>query len=194
MSIFKHRETFSYASRDFLPIIRDGAVATMQIAGGRMMPALRLDGTGRPDIADMIEYHICHKDGGDVTTKWGLLKDPKGYVALLLGFVRPYQTTAAIPFSIRKHQILVEGILQAGCVCIEVGEPDDTSPMMVDISRPRLVVHVPDTGFTKIWPKLRDAQLYKFYRSQGLSRRTARAAVSKRVESSQQILALNIRP
>lgn len=190
MNFFKKKQYISKEMKEFLPIIRDGAVFQNTGAEKKILPVLRLDCSHRPDIEEMIAYHVHHSDGGDVSTTWALLNYPDSHVALSLDFIRPYQTTAMIPFHIREQLILVESILYSKKFCIEAGTPGDTSPMVVD-DRPRIIVHVPETGFSKEWIRLRNKELFNFYRSQKMNRYRAREAAADRVEKAHRIMKLN---
>lgn len=190
MNIFQKKQYVSKEMKEFLPIIRDGAIYPMMQGERKILPILRLDCSHRPDIAEMIEYHRHHPDGGDVSTTWALLKYPESHVALSLDFIKPYQTTAMVPFHIREQLILVESIIYSKKFCIEAGDPGDTSPMAYD-DRTRLIIHVPETGFSRHWRKLRDKELFKFYRSKGMNRYRSREAASDRVEKAHKIIKLN---
>lgn len=190
MIFFKIKQYISKNIIEFIPVIRDGAIFPKEKISNKIIPVLRLDCSRRPDIEEMIAYHVLHPDGGDVSTTWTLIKQPEPHVALSLDFIRPYQTTAMIPFQIREQLILVESILYSKKFCIEAGKPGDTSPMLAD-DRHRIIIHVPETGFSKNWIKLRDKELFKFYRSKGMNRYRAREAASDRVDKAHKVMKLN---
>ena len=57
-------------------IVHDAAVSTRGLHGGRLLPVLLLDTSGRPDIAEFIRVHESFGPG-DVKVQWVRLKDMK---------------------------------------------------------------------------------------------------------------------
>lgn len=186
MNIFRRLRKENRDRREIVPIVRDGAIAVPGEAGGRVVPALRLDTSHRPDLADLIKIHK-HVPDGDVIVQWGELTDFKGYVGLFLDFKKPYAISAIIPFEILKQGLLVGGILKNRAVYLEAGEAGDVSPMFMD-NHSRLIVRMPDVGFDKIWPKLRTKALVSFYKSEGLSRPAAKRAAIEQMRKGEEIL------
>lgn len=167
------------------PIVGDGAIASAGIGDGRMFPLVILDTRERPDIERAIAAHV-DAPPGDVTVQWGQREKRPDTVLLTLRFVRPAELIVFIEFEFAKqHGILVEGVLESRGLYLQAGLPGDR--VGDDLSRPKVLAEVPDTGFRPIWDELyRDFTIRKM-RAAGLSRPAARRAAEESIAMAQAI-------
>ncbi|MCP6727519.1 MAG: hypothetical protein KJI69_05925 [Patescibacteria group bacterium] len=78
-----------------------------------------------------------------------------------------------IHFDLSKQYSLIDFIVRAQALYIQPGRPGDK--ITNSLERPRLIVEVPDMGFSNDWDIMLLAVLTKKLRTQGLSRQRARA-------------------
>ena len=104
-----------------LRIVGDAAIATKNLDEGRLVPLVILDTTDRPDIDELIRVHQ-HLPVGDIDCGWGELEGSKGMVALMLIFNRPSEITAILEFDIVNQGVIVDQILAARGLYIQLLE------------------------------------------------------------------------
>lgn len=161
-----------------VPIVGDAAIASAQIADGRLIPLVIIDTSERPELNELIRIHE-HLPPGDVKIQWGIRAGTTGRVALILSFVRPIETVAILEFDIVKQGILVDQILVAQIFYLQSGLPGDryvTNPMA-----PKIFVEVSDTGFRDNWDRLFHKHVAKEMRTKGLSRQHAKRAANQAI-------------
>jgi hypothetical protein len=83
-------------------------VSTRGAFGGQLVPLVILDTSDRPDIDELIRVHGTPQHPGDVKIQWVELAGHKGFIALILTFLRPSEATVIIEFDIVKQGVLVE--------------------------------------------------------------------------------------
>lgn len=155
-----------------VPILGDAAIAG-PASDGRMIPALVLDTSSRPDLAELIRVHKLLPSPGDVRCQWATSRDNEDTVILHLTFQRPVAAEALLLFSIEDQAILVESMLKGGGVYLQSGEAGDR--VMHTLDRPRIMVELPDTGFRPVWDELLMTRMTAVMaRRTGLPRRKAR--------------------
>src|SRR6185437_6225125 len=162
-------------------IVADAAVSIRGFQGGRMLPVLLLDTSGRPDIEELIRIHET-LGPGDVKAQWGQPEGHEGTVALFLTFIRPMEIFILLEFDIAQQGLLVTQILAGrGLYLTQARQEDDR--LMKNIDRPEGIVEVPDMGFGKVWSDLFHKHPAKYFRNVGLSRadshRGARSAIEE---------------
>jgi hypothetical protein len=165
-----------------VPIISDGALATVIVGEGRLIPVLILDTSKRSDIEDLVKAHALLPPG-DVKSRWGYLNQSKNNIALILSFERPSNILVIIEFNIVDQGVLIEQILNANALYIQPGKkgdrPSDT------FNNPRILVEIPDTiGFIKEWKNIWLKELAKKY---GLKPQKARVILEKFISDIQAI-------
>ena len=79
------------------PIIADGAIATIAIGHGRLIPLVILDVTDIEELEEAIRLHAYFQEG-DVVIRWGMLVGRNDYISLILDFKRPALQTVIIEF------------------------------------------------------------------------------------------------
>lgn len=163
----------------YIPIVADAAISSCGHFGGRLVPLVILDTSNRPDIEELIRNHYVFQGSGDVEVQWAELQNRKGFIALFLKFVRPFEATAIIEFDIVKHGILVEQVLIAKGLYIQSGRKGDR--LMHDLDRPKVILEVPDTGFIKSWDEMFNKHLIADFRSKGLNRSDAKRAAQSAI-------------
>ena len=162
-------------------IVADAAVSTRGLHGGRLLPLLLLDTTGRPDIAELIRVHETFGTG-DVKVQWGQVQGHEGTVALFLNFIRPLELFVVLEFDIVRQGILVEHALSGQGIYLARAEHEQDR-IGNNLNRPKVIIDVLDTGFAETWNDLFHKHLAQDFRKKGLSRsdslRAARSAIEE---------------
>ncbi len=120
--------------KDALRIVADGAIATVGLGEGRLIPLVILDTSSRPDFE---EYLLVHQyvNAGDVKCQWGQLISHDNTVALILSFLRPAELVIIVEFDLKtNHGVLVEQILATKALYIQAGREGDR--LKQDVNRP----------------------------------------------------------
>jgi hypothetical protein len=169
----RRQQTETFALADIVPIVADGSIAGPVLEGVNV-PALILDTRERPDVAEAIRVHATGSlPPGDVAFRWGGRPGRPDEIVLCLDFVRPIETRLVLMFSIEHQGILVESSLTARAMYLQAGQPGDR--LKHDLSRPKMLVELPETGFRPIWDRLVVEQMTTiFARKMRVSRRKAR--------------------
>jgi len=155
-------------------IVADGAIGSRGIFGGHIIPVLILDTSERPDIEEVIRVHSATLEAGDMICQWGELNEHKGFIALIIRFVRPIETMLILEFDIAKQGIFIEQALTGRGLYLQAGREGDR--YIHDIARPKVLMEIPDTGFRQTWDSLFHKYLTKEYRARGLGRAEAKRA------------------
>lgn len=156
-----------------VPIVGDAAIAG-PVADGRLLPVLILDTSARPEVAELIRVHR-HLPSGDARSQWASSRNDDDVVLLQLWFEQPVAADVILPFSIERQAILVESMLSGGGVYLQAGRPGDR--LMERMDEPRILVDLPDTGFSPSWDDLLLARMtVVMSRRVGVPRRKGRAA------------------
>jgi len=86
-----------------------------------------------------------------------------------------------LEFDIVKQGILVEQALTGQGIYITKAESEDDR-FMKNLDRPKVIVEVPDTGFSKTWDDLFHKYLVQYFRDNGMRRFEARRAARSSIE------------
>jgi hypothetical protein len=157
---------------DPVPILRAGAIWVEELYEGRVLPALGLDTSRRPDIAELIAIHQGGPPG-DIEAAWG--RDPnEQLVTLRISFERPAKLTMFLDFPLDAYALVVDHMVDARAFYIQVGST--TSKLSDNPNADRVVVGLPDTGFRPHWRKILEKYLRSIYRQKGLSRADSKDA------------------
>lgn len=173
-----------------VPIVADGAIATVALGEGRLIPLLILDTSKRPDIEDMVKAHK-YLPPGDVKSLWGRIPKSESPVSLILQFQRPSEVLIILEFNITNQGLLIEQILKAKALYLQPGRPGDRPSITMD--KPKIIVEVPDSGFQKEWKKIWLKELTKMFRTKGLRRVEAKLAAETAIHEIQTISNFQIR-
>jgi hypothetical protein len=171
---------------DIVPIVGDAAIAG-PAADGRLISVLIVDTTNRPDLDELVRLH-SHLSPGDVTYRWGQIEGNEDQVALALHFVRPIDTRAVLMFSIEHQGILVESALTARSIYLQPGRSGDR--LMDDLTRPRILIEVPDDNFRARWEEIVMKRMTNVFRGRGISPAAARRAAAEMLEQTRRLTRL----
>jgi hypothetical protein len=83
-----------------------------------------LDTADRPDLEEFIRVHQ-YAGPGDVTSQWAALEDSSGRVGLMLTFSGRMELTVVLAFNPGAQFGLVDQIIRAKGLYLQVGRPDD---------------------------------------------------------------------
>lgn len=167
--------------KDALRIVADGAIATVGVGEGRLIPLVILDTSSRPDLEEYIRVHQF-VGVGDVRCQWGRLITHDNTVALVLSFLRPAELVAIVEFDLqRNHGVLVEQVLATKALYIQCGRDGDRLNQAID--KPKVILEVPDTGFQgKFWDKIYSRVTAAKMRERGLNRADAKRAAQESIK------------
>ena len=160
-------------------IISDAAVASVGVGDGRLIPLVIIDSTGRPDVEELVRVHE-HLPPGDVNVQWGYLKDSSDGIALILSFIRPAEVLIVLQFDIVKQAVIVDQILSSKALYLQPGRDGDRLSNNLDARK--VLIEVPDTGFSKTWDKILVKYLVKDFRRRGLPKYQAKEATKAVIE------------
>lgn len=154
-------------------VIGDGAIATVNVADGRLLPAILFDSTSRPDLRDMI---VAHRDAivpGDVRTVWGSGAGiGRGEIDLILEFIKPVRTVAVLRFSIIEYGGIIDQIIRTGGMYLVAGDATDRAVTKILQGAPHLIVDV-RAEFPR-WESLLRDTLFRDGRTKGLKKEAAK--------------------
>ncbi len=173
-----------------VPIVGDGAIATVTLGEGRMIPVLIIDTSERPDVEDLIKAQE-QQPQGDVQSQWGRLSRSKSHVSLVLVFQRPSNVLLILEFDAVRQGILIESILTSKALYIQPGRMGDRLSSTLDNSR--ILVEVPERGFWQEWRNIWHRKLEKYFRKEGLKRSDAREAARTAISQVREICEFRVR-
>ena len=139
---------------------------------GRLVPLVIIDTSERPDIEELVRVHQ-YTPPGDVKCQWGRLKGSgEGKISLILQFVRPAELILVLEFDVVRQGGLVDQILISKGLYILPGRDGDRLSNKLDA--PKVLIEVPDTGFSKTWEDILYRHLAGDLRKSGLSRQQSK--------------------
>lgn len=185
-----HRGEVIQVAGEPVPIVADGAIATVVLGEGRLIPLLILDTSKRPDIEDMVKAH-GYLPSGDVKSLWGRIPKSESPVSLILQFQRPSEVLIILEFNVTNQGLLIEQILKAKALYLQPGRPGDRPSITMD--KPKITVEVPDLGFQEEWKKIWHKTVVKMFKKKGLRRREANLAADTVINKMQAIHDFRIR-
>lgn len=159
-----------------VPIVSDGLVATRALGGGTMLPLVILDTSSRPDLEGVMLAHK-HLGEGDVRSNWPIPRSwfRRRSMCLVMEFVRPSQCVAILEFDFERQGVLIDQILHAEGLWIQLGRPGDRPATLLD--KPKLLVRVPlNREFHRAWGPMFEKAMIRRFRGEGLSRARAKRA------------------
>lgn len=177
--IQKNRKTIRVLHERLVPIVADAAIATEWMGDGRLIPLVIVDTTDRPDFEEFIRIHQF-TGPGDAESQWATLEDSSGRVALLLTFKKPMEMTVALPFDPMKQCGLVDQIIHTRGLYIQAGRKGDR--LIKNPDAPKVIVEIPDTGFSRTWDEIFLRAVVKRMRRGGLTRREAKQAAQSHIK------------
>lgn len=165
-------------------IINDAAVATVGVGDGRLIPLVIIDSAGRPDIEELVRVHE-YLPPGDVKVQWGDLKGAPDGIALILRFTRPAEVLLVLEFDIVRQGVVVDQILSSRALYLQPGREGDRLSNTLDAKR--ILIEVPETGFSKTWDGIIFKYLAKDFRRRGLPKHQAKEATKGVIEEWRKI-------
>jgi len=177
--LFKRKRwaTFAVRNNEATPvnIIADAAIASQGVREGKLIPLLIIDHSSRPDLSEFVRLHQ-HLPPGDFECQWGQRQGTKGKIALFLKFIRPSEIFVVFEFDIERQGGLVDQILRAGAVYIQPGQVGDR--FITTSDNPKILIHIPDTGFSDEWEIIFMNHLINGFKKRGLKGSKAKDAAS----------------
>lgn len=154
-----------------VPIVADAAVASVQTKGGLLVPVLLIDTSSRPDIENLIRFHML-QSSGECKSIWAHL-DPNemNAINLILQFLSPSKCSIVLEFDILKQGGIVDHIVQAEALYLYPARPGER--FKDDMTRESILVEVPSERFAAEWDRMFDSALQEEGRRSGLSKKQA---------------------
>lgn len=165
----------------FLPIVRDGAIATGSMAEGRNIPILILNCEKNINVLNLIQLHE-ESSLGDVLCTWGINKK---YAFLILEFERPVSVKFGVKFDLETQGSIADGIVQSNGLYIQSGNMGDT--IVSNFDDTKLLIEVPAKTKLPNWDEKLTAAISKRMRREGLSRKEAKNASKQFLERMREI-------
>ncbi len=165
-------------------IVSDAALATVNVGDGRLIPLVIIDSSERPDIEELVRVHE-YLPPGDVKVQWGGLENTPDNIALVLRFVRPVEALLVLDFDILKQGVIVDQILLSQALYLQPGREGDRLKNSFDAKR--ILIEVPETGFSKTWKEMFFKHLVKDFRRKGLPKNQAKEATREVMEQWRKI-------
>lgn len=162
-----------YMKDDLISVVADAAIATKKIGDGRLIPLLILDTVSRPRLKEYIRVHK-HFPPGDVVSQWATILDGSRRVALVLDLRGAMDMRVVIEFDPEKQGGVIDQIVSSKAVYIQAGKPGDRFIAMMD--EPKVILEIPDTGFSRVWDELYFEAVVRRARKSGLSKKQANAS------------------
>ena len=141
-----------------VPIISDAAMASGDIADGKLITLVIIDTTSRPDIEDLIKAHGS-LGPGDANSSWGRLSKNKNLLNLILEFKKPSSCVLILEFDIVKKGIIIDQIVTTKGLYIQYGREGDRLSSTVD--HPRIFIEITSPGFREGWDRIFQKALEK---------------------------------
>lgn len=160
-------------------IVSDAAVATVGIGDGILIPLIIIDSNERQDIEELVRVHD-HLPPGDVKVQWGVLKSAPDSIALLLRFICPVEALLVLNFDIVKQGVIVDQILSSRALYLQPGREGDR--LINTLNAKRILIQVPDVGFSKTWDKILFKGVVENFQRKGLPKRQAKEATKGLIE------------
>jgi len=168
-----------------IPIISDGAMASVGVADGRLIPVLIVDTSSRPDVEDLLRAHKG-MGPGDVESRWALASQRKPErIRLVLSFIRPVRCIVLLDFHISRQGGLVDQIVQSECLFLQSGREGDR--VLSTLSEHRILVEVPSKVFRPEWDRMLCEALVRDFRKKGFGKQEAARKARETVELWRQL-------
>ncbi len=165
-------------------IVSDAAIATGNVGDGRLIPLVIIDSSKRPDIEELVRVHE-HLPPGDIKVQWGSMQNAPDSVGLILRFIRPVEALLVLNFEIVRQGVIVDQILSSKALYLQPGREGDRLKNTFDAKK--ILIEVPETGFSETWKKTYFKHLVKDFRGKGLSKSQAKEATKEVMEQWRRI-------
>lgn len=171
-----------------VPIIADGAIATVLWGEGRMIPVLILDTSTRPDVESFIASQYWTEIVGDTESSWSFKKCARGLLQplLILNFTKPSRCLLIIEFHLPRQGVLVDQILWSNGVYLQPGRLGDR--LATTLENPRLVAEVPPNDiFREEFEIVYKKAIFRHLRRQGMPRTHAKKGVESYLRTQRDV-------
>lgn len=160
----------------YIPLIRDGAIASSDIGDGRIIPVLILDCSNHPAFLNMVHIHQ-NTPPGDVVSRWGYSPFNKRFVVLKLNFIKPVELEVGIRFDLRTQPAIADSIVQAKSVYLQ---PSESGGRVIDgMDKPKIIIEVPPQTKLPKWDSMLLEQIAKRMKRDGIGRKSAKNAAKQ---------------
>lgn len=167
-----------------VPIIGDGAIASPDMAHGRLIPVLILDCSEHSKLLNLIHIHE-HTPPGDVVSKWGYKRFNSRIVFLVLNFTSPSEVQVVLSFDLQKQHTVVDAIVQSRGVYLQPVESG--KKVLTGLGQSKILVEIPSSTELQDWDKRLLKQIVKRLRSDGLNKKTAQQVAIKHLNTMREI-------
>ena len=163
-------------STSYVPLVRDGAVASPEIGDGRLIPVLILDCSNHPQFLNLVHVHQ-KTPPGDVVSRWGYNPLNKRFVELKMNFVKPVDLEVRVQFDLRTQAAIADSIVQAKSVYLQ---PAESGRRVIDgLDKPKIIIEVPPQTKLLKWDSMLLKQIEKKMKHDGVGKKTARNAAKQ---------------
>lgn len=174
-----------------VPIVADGAIATVALGEGRLIPLLILNTSNRQDIENMISAQV-QLPPGNVKSYWARPYELDDTISLILEFSKPSEVFIILYFKIESQGILIEQTLQAKALYLQAGRLGDRASATID--KPRMLVEIQQQGFEKEWIKIWPKEIAKMLRKRGLTKKQSKVAAETAIQQCKVLSEFRMRP
>jgi len=173
-----------------VPIVGDGAIATSDTAGGRVIPVLVLDCKNHKQLLNCIYLHE-NTPPGDVVCTWGTKAFNSKYAFLLLKFSKPSEVEIALKFDLDTQAGIADGIVQSNGVYLQ---PKESGSRVVEgLDNPKILVEVSPKTKLNNWDELLLKRVVKRMKKKGMSRKQAKKAASDFLNRTREMWGLRMK-
>lgn len=168
------RNKLALDEKIIVPIVKDAAIATQSIGGGRMIPLLTLDCSNHKELLNLFQLHSEATLPGDATCTWGIsfkLLEPK-LAVLIIEFTRPLEIKFALSFELNKYGGVADGIIQSRGLYIQPMQNLQNETLIINEQGNILIEVHPNTMLPK-WDNYLLKVIRKKLKKQGFSRKEA---------------------
>jgi len=160
-----------------VPIVADASIATGKVKEGMFVPVLLIDTSSRPDIENLIRFHMVQPTG-ECKSVWARLDpDKTNAINLVLRFVSPSECTVVLEFALPEQGGVVDQIVHAEALHLYPARPGER--FKDDMEREHILIEVPCKDFAGEWDDILDSTFEEEARRQGLSGKQAQEFAQK---------------
>ena len=163
-------------SKNYMPIVSDGVIASPVVGDGRLIPVLLLDCTNHPEFINLIKIHQ-NTPPGDVICRWGYNPFNRRFVELELNFLRPVELEIKILFDLRTQPAIADSIVQAKSVYLQ--ESHSNGRLASSMDKPRIIIEVPPKTKLPKWDSMLLAQIEKKMKQDGVGKKSLKNAAEQ---------------
>jgi hypothetical protein len=164
-------------NHDIFEIVGNGAISTVSLGEGRLIPAIIIDITENKEIYELFKLHN-QTPPGDATMLWSMIKNDKGKLVLNFEFINPLLTKFGIKFHLDEHYSIVDGIIQSRGLYLQLGKEGDK---IFNNADGRILVEVPNMNFDDIWRDMLNKILKRKYKSLLIEKKFINLAIQEHI-------------